>query len=113
MIQADLSQRTAEFIDRHQHNAGTLPALLVRLSDVLAEHIEEIEHPQSEAVATLLQQLNSAIGSRELLRTACGEAGQWCKLCPFGAFIPPEFDFSSETQAVCLPWIAMVGYTVE
>ncbi|MFQ5855187.1 MAG: hypothetical protein ACE5LU_06045 [Anaerolineae bacterium] len=111
-MQSNLGQRTAEFMDRLQRNRGALPDILVRLSNVLAGRIEEIEQPQAEDITLLLQRLAFQVGPREFLRAACGQAGEWCKLCPFGAFIPPEFDFSSETQAVCLPWIAVVGYDV-
>lgn len=111
-MQSNLGQRTAEFMDRLQRNRGMLPEILGRLSDVLADRIEEIEQPQAEDITLLLQHLAFEVGPRESLRAACGEAGQRCRLCPFGAFIPPEFDFSSEAQAVCLPWIAVVGYDV-
>lgn len=111
-MQASLGQRTAEFMDRLQRNRDVLPEILGRLSDVLAHHIEEIEQPEAEDITLLLQQLAFEVGPRESLRAACGDRGQRCQVCPFGAFIPPEFDFSSEAQAVCLPWIAVVGYDV-
>lgn len=111
-MQSNLGRRTAEFMDRRQRNRDVLPEILGRLSDVLAERIEEIEQPRAEDIALLLQRLAFEIDPRESLRAACGDRGQRCQVCPFGAFIPPEFDFSSETRPVCLPWIAVVGYDV-
>ncbi len=113
MIHMNLGRHIAEFLDRLERNRAALPELLTRLSEILAERIEEIEQPQADNIAALLQHLRTEIRSREMLRKACGESGRWCKMCPFGAFIPAEFDFSSETQAVCLPWIALVGYNVQ
>gem|GEM_PF-5358175 len=110
MTQPGLGQRTAEFMVRRERNRKKLPEILIRLSDLLAEHIQEIEQPKAEDITFLLHLMNFEIGSRDTLRLACGSEGQRCKICPFGAFIPPEFEFSSETRAICLPWIAMVGY---
>ena len=110
MTQPSLGQRTAEFMVRRERNRKKLPEILIRLSDLLAEHIQEIEQPKSEDITFLLQLMNFEVGSRDALRPVCGSEGRLCKTCPFGAFIPPEFDFSSETRAICLPWIATVGY---
>lgn len=108
----DVRRQTEEFLKRLERNRDTLPDLLVRLSEVLLEGIQELESPRSEDVRLLLQRLYAEIGSRHRLRATCGETGQWCRLCPFGAFIPPELEFSSEAQPVCLPWILIVGYDV-
>jgi len=110
--QAKLKQQTADFMKRLKRNRDVLPSLLVRLSEALVEGIQGLESPQPEDVDLLLQRLRAEIGSRPLLSATCGKTGQWCRLCPFGAFIPSELEFSSETQPVCLPWIAMVGYDV-
>lgn len=112
MNQTKRKHQTAEFLKRLERNRDTLPDLLVRLAEVLLEGIQELDSPEAEDVHLLLQRLRTGIGSRHRLRATCGETGQWCRLCPFGAFIPLELEFSSETQPVCLPWILIVGYDV-
>ncbi|MFQ5855194.1 MAG: hypothetical protein ACE5LU_06080 [Anaerolineae bacterium] len=105
--------QTAEFMDRLQRNERLLPDILVKLSKLMRERIEVQEEPGEEEVRALLGDLSRYVGShasRAELSNTCGEEGEWCARCPFGVFIPREFEFSSETQPICLPWIAMTRY---
>lgn len=102
--------QTAEFLERLQRNERILPDVLVRLSKIMRERIEVQEEPGQAEVQALLQDLNNYVAShasRAELSSICGETGEWCARCPFGVFIPHEFEFSSETQPICLPWIAI------
>jgi len=99
--------QTAEFVERLTRNRGKLPTVLVRLADLMYERVQAVEEPGPEEIQSLLQRLSSALQSRDELRQVCGEEGEWCGRCPFGVFIPGEFEFASETQPVCLPWIAV------
>ncbi|MFQ5593459.1 MAG: hypothetical protein ACE5HA_04860 [Anaerolineae bacterium] len=105
--------QTADFMERLQRNAKVLPELLVQLSKLMRERIEVQEEPGEAEVRALLGDLYRYVGSyasRAELSNTCGEAGEWCDRCPFGVFIPQEFEFSSETQPICLPWIAITQH---
>lgn len=102
--------QTAEFMTRLERNQKVLPDILVGLSKLMRERIDAQEEPGEAEVQALLQDFNRYVeshSSRAELSNTCGEEGEWCGRCPFGAFIPPEFEFSSETQPICLPWIAV------
>jgi len=95
---------------RLQQNEQVLPEILVRLSKLVRERIEVQQEPGEAEVRALLGDLNRYVeshASRAELSDVCGEQGEWCGRCPFGVFIPREFEFSSETQPICLPWIAI------
>jgi len=97
-------------MERLQRNEKVLPEILVRLSKLMRERIEVQEEPGEAEVRALLGDLNRYVesrASRAELSDTCGEQGEWCGRCPFGVFIPREFEFSSETQPICLPWIAI------
>ena len=105
--------QTAKFMERLQRNEKVLPELLVRLSKLMRERIEVQEEPGEAEVRALLGDLNRYVeshASRTELSNTCGEQGEWCGRCPFGVFIPQEFEFSSETQPICLPWIAITQH---
>lgn len=102
--------QTAEFVERLARNRSKLPPVLVRLADRMHERVQAVEEPGPADIQALLQSLSGALHSRAELRQVCGEEGEWCGRCPFGAFIPPEFEFASETQPICLPWIAVHQY---
>lgn len=103
-------RQTAEFVERLTRNRRKLPAVLVRLADRMYERVQAVEEPGPEEIQSLLQGLSRMLSSRAELRQVCGEEGEWCGRCPFGVFIPSEFELSSETQPVCLPWIAVTRH---
>jgi hypothetical protein len=106
-------RQTAEFMNRLQRNEQVLPKLLVRLAKLMRERVEVQGEPGEAEVQALLRDLQRHVesrASRAELSNTCGEEGEWCSRCPFGVFIPQEFDFSSETQPICLPWIAVTRH---
>lgn len=105
--------QTAEFMDRLERNERILPEILAKLSKIMRERIEVQAEPEAAEVRALLGDLNRYVesqASRAELSGICGEQGEWCGRCPFGVFIPQEFEFSSETQPICLPWIAITQH---
>ncbi|RME47047.1 MAG: hypothetical protein D6791_06765 [Chloroflexi bacterium] len=105
--------QTAEFMDRLERNMRILPPILVQLSKIMRERVEIQEEPGEAEVQALLGDLGRYVAShasRAELSNTCGEQGEWCGRCPFGVFIPQEFEFSSETQPICLPWIAVTRF---
>ncbi len=102
---------TEEFLNRLDQNQAELPEVLIDLAKMQRTRIEETTEPSEQDIKELLQHLREQLGGREAgqatLVETCGNEGAICGICPFGAFIPPEMDFSSQRQPICLPWISV------
>jgi hypothetical protein len=99
--------QTMDFLERIKNFEAELPPLLQEMSHLLRRMIEEIERPQLEDVQKMQGELLRMIGDSEKLRALCGDAGNLCGKCPFGAYLPTGFNFASPTQPLCLPWIVL------
>jgi hypothetical protein len=101
--------QTHDFIRRlRQVEESGLSPLLLELARVMEAMIQVIENPQLEDIRKLQGAMRRLIGDANELRAVCGTAGEVCGQCPFGAYLPSGFPYASETQALCLPWIAVV-----
>jgi len=100
--------QTHDFLARLKKVEKDFPVLLVNLARLMGRMIEEIERPQLEDVQQLQAELRQLIGDANELRAICGIEGRLCSQCPFGAYLPSGFAYSSERQALCLPWIVVV-----
>ena len=99
--------QTSDFLERLQKFEQELPPLLLELSQVVKQMIEEIERPQLEDVQKMQEELLQMLRDSERLIAACGTEGKLCVQCPFGAYLPTGFPFASPTQPLCLPWIVL------
>ncbi len=100
--------QTHDFLRRLRQDPEALPPLLLELANVMAAMIQEIDNPQIEDIRKLQGELRRLIGDAAGLRAVCGDAGELCSQCPFGAYLPSGFAYASENQALCLPWIVIV-----
>lgn len=99
--------QTKDFRDRLKKSRETLPQLVVELAELLDRTIEEIEKPTRGDIARLHRSMRAVIGTKESLINTCGNEGEICISCPFMAYVPTDIHFASESQPICLPWIAL------
>ncbi|MDD2903945.1 MAG: hypothetical protein PHU44_16075 [Syntrophales bacterium] len=99
--------QTSDFLERMEKFEQELPPLLLELSQVVRQMIEEIERPQLEDVQKMQEELLKMLGDSEQLIAVCGTEGKLCVQCPFGAYLPTGFPFASPEQPLCLPWIVL------
>jgi hypothetical protein len=99
--------QTKDFRDRMAKERSNLPNLIVELAEVLDKMIEEIERPTRADIARLHARMRELIGSKENLINTCGNEGKLCAICPFMAYVPTDIQYASESQPICLPWIAL------
>lgn len=109
--QTETGRLTEEFLHRLDQNHEELPEILLELALFQRNVIEEVPEPsQAEIqalISKLLERLSGAEAGKATLEETCGREGALCSVCPFGAFIPKEFGFSSPSQPICLPWISV------
>jgi hypothetical protein len=109
--QTESGRLTEEFIRRLEQNREELPEILLKLAATQHNFIEEVPEPSQEEIQALLSKLLESLSGpeagRATLGETCGSEGALCPVCPFGAFIPKEFGFSSQSQPICLPWISL------
>lgn len=99
--------QTSDFLERMEKFEQELPALLLEMSQVVKQMIEEIERPQLEDVKKMQDELLKMLNDSERLIATCGTEGKYCVQCPFGAYLPTGFPFASPEQPLCLPWIVL------
>jgi hypothetical protein len=100
--------QTHDFLARLARVGDDFPPLLLKLAGVMRQMIEEVDRPQLGDVQKLQAELRELIGEPTELRSICGDQGQLCSRCPFGAYLPSGFAYACEAQALCLPWIVIV-----
>jgi hypothetical protein len=99
--------QTEEFTNRLQSCGKDLPPLLSRMSRTLMEMIEETDSPTPGDIQRLHGTLAGIVGSEKALLEICGEEGEWCGRCPFGAYLPRDVIHASPSAPFCLPWISV------
>ncbi len=99
--------QTKDFRDRLDKGREDLPAIIIDLAEVLTDMIENIERPTRGDIARLHGRLRDIIGIKARLVEVCGNEGELCTICPFMAYVPTEINYASESQPLCLPWIAL------
>lgn len=99
--------QTHDFVQRLERSRATLPPLLLELSEVLVQMIDDIEYPTPADISRLHSRIREIVQDKQQLASTCGTEGKLCVICPYTAFIPSEFPFASQQVPVCLPWISV------
>ena len=99
--------QTEEFANRLHSYGEDLPDLLSRMSRTLMEMIKATDSPTPEDIRKLHGTLAGIVGSEKALVELCGEEGEWCSRCPFGAYLPRDVIHATPSEPFCLPWISV------
>ena len=99
--------QTQDFLERMEKFEQELPPLLLELSQIVKQMVEEIERPQLQDIQNMQEDLLKLLSGSEQLTAVCGTEGKLCVQCPFGAYLPTGFPFASPEQPLCLPWIVL------
>lgn len=99
--------QTEEFLSRLEAYKDELPSKIVAMAELMKTMIREIEIPSGHDINHLHNAICGLISEERILIDICGEEGDLCDICPFGAYLPQGVSKASSTLPLCIPWISL------